>query len=140
MTGNDKSGTELEWKYCKMCLNDLETRVSEAERFRDLDGPKDYATVLRHSLAEHIDSDELSAVMSEVTLPTPCGTCGEPFVSEVHISDGLRVRSYCDECAEPDPLLALIYRRVSVDEILPEIVERNSQSDSTDSDRSGGGR
>ena len=119
---------ERELKRCKMCLDDPEKRVSEAERFCDLNGPEDYATVLRHALEEHIDSDELSEVMSEATLPTPCGDCGEPFVSEVHISDGLRVRSYCDECAESDPVLALMYRRVSVGEILPEITERNSRS------------
>jgi hypothetical protein len=121
-------GTEREWRRCKMCLNDPEKRVSEAERFGDLNGPEDYAGVLRHALEEHIDSDELSEVVTGVTLSTPCGDCGEPFVSEVHISDGLRVRSYCDECAESDPVLALMYRRVSVDEILPEITEANSRS------------
>jgi len=133
------SGTEREWKRCKMCINDPETRVSEAERFGNLNGPEDYADVLRHALEEHIDSDELSEVLSGVTLPTPCGDCGEPFVSEIHISDGLRVRSYCDECAESDPVLALMYRRVSVDEILPEVTERNNRSVATDSDSSGGG-
>jgi len=118
--------SERECKRCKMCLNDPEKRVSEAERFGDLNGPEDYAGVLRHALEEHIDSDELSEVVTAVTLPTPCGDCGEPFVSEVHISGGLRVRSYCDDCAESDSVLALIYRRVSVDEILPEITERES--------------
>jgi hypothetical protein len=111
-----------------MCLNDPEKRVSEAERFGDLNGPEDYADVLRHALEEHTDSDELSEVMAGVTLPTPCGDCGEPFASAAHISDGLRVRSYCDECAESDPVLSLIYRRVSVGEILPEITEQNSKS------------
>jgi len=122
-----------------MCLNDPEKRVSEAERFGDLNAPKDYAGVLRHALEEHTDSDELSEVISGVTLPTPCGDCRESFVSEVHISDGLRVRSYCDECAESDPVLALIYRSVSVDEILPEITERNSRSIEPDTDRPEGG-
>jgi hypothetical protein len=131
-----ESDIEREWKRCKMCLNDPEKRVSEAERFGDLNGPEDYAGVLRHALEEHIDSDELSEVMSGMTIPTPCGDCGEPFVSEVHISDGLRVRSYCDECAETDPVLALMFRRVSVDEILPEITERNSRYVDTDTDRS----
>jgi len=87
-----------------------------------------YADVLRHALEEHTDSDELSEVMAGVTLPTPCGDCSEPFVSAVHISDGLRVRSYCDECAGSDPVLSVIYRRVSVEEILPEITEQNSKS------------
>jgi len=103
MPSDHSAGKIGEWKRCKMCLNDPEKRVSEAERFCDLNGPEDYATVLRHALEEHIDSDELSEVMAGRTLPTPCGDCGEPFVSEVHISDGLRVRSYCDECAESDP-------------------------------------
>jgi len=128
--------TEREWKLCKMCLNDPEMRVTESERFGDLNGPEDYATVLRHALEEHTDSDELSEVMAGRTLPTPCGDCGEPFVSEVHISDGLRVRSYCDECAESDPVIALMYRRVSVDEILPKITRRNSQSGAPDTDHS----
>ena len=132
-------GTEREWKLCKMCLNDPEKRVSEAERFGGLNTPEDYAAVLRHALEEHTDSDELTEVMTGVTLPTPCGDCSEPFVSEVHISDGLRVRSYCDECAESDPVLELMYRRVSVDEILPEITERNSRSVDTETDRSAGG-
>lgn len=130
--------TEHDWKRCKMCLNDPDKRVSEAERFGDLNGPADYAAVLRHAIEEHIDSDELSDVITGVTLTTPCGDCGEPFISEVHISDGLRVRSFCDECADSDPVLALMYRRVSVDEILPEITEENSQSVDTETDRSGG--
>jgi hypothetical protein len=137
MTDATKSqnDTEREWKRCKMCLNDPEKRVNEAERFSDLNGPEDYATVLRHALEEHTDSDELSEVMTGVTLPTHCGDCGEPFVSKVHISDGLRVRSYCDECAESDPVLALMYRRVSLDEILPEITRRDSQSVEPDTDQ-----
>jgi hypothetical protein len=109
-----------------MCLNDPDKRISEAERFGGLDAPEDYATVLRHAIEEHIDSDELTDVISGVELPTPCGGCGEPFVSGVHISDGLRVRSYCDECGESDPVLTLIYRRVSVDEILPEVAGKTT--------------
>jgi hypothetical protein len=120
-----------------MCLNAPDKRVSEAERFGNLNGPEDYADVLRHALEEHSDSDELSDVLSEVTLPTPCGDCGEPFVSDVHISQGLRVRSYCDNCAESDPVLALIHRRVSVNEILPEITERNGRSVSTETQQEG---
>jgi hypothetical protein len=106
-----------------MCLDDSEKRVSDAERFGDLNGPEDYATVLRHALEEHTDSDEVSEVMADVTLPTPCDDCGRVFASEVTISDALRVRSYCDACAESDVVRALIYRRVSVDEIFPEITE-----------------
>jgi len=106
-----------------MCLNDPDKPASDAERFGDLDGPEDYATVLRHALEEHTDSDEISEVMAEVTLPTPCNDCGEVFASNVTISDALRVRSYCDACAESNIVRALIYRRVSVDEIFPEITE-----------------
>jgi len=117
-----------------MCLNDPDKPASDAQRFGDLDGPEDYATVLRHAFEEHTDSDEISEVMAEVTLPTPCTDCGEVFASEVTISDALRVRSYCDACAESNRVLALIYRRVSVDEIFPEITETRLPMEVSDAD------
>lgn len=128
------SNIDHDWKRCKMCLNDPNTRVSDAERFGDLNGPEDYAAVLRHAIEEHTDSDELADVIAGVTLTTLCGDCGEPFLTEVHISDGLRVRSFCNECADSDSVRTLIYRRVSVDEVLPEITAGNPRAEDTDTE------
>jgi hypothetical protein len=122
--------SKSEWpdfKRCKACIEDSEKRISESHRFGEMETAEDYADALRHYLNEHSNSDHLKAVFNGFKLTTTCADCGESFVSEVRVSDGLRVRSYCDECAEADiPVLAIVYRQVSVDEVLPKLSNQNT--------------
>lgn len=114
-----------EWpnfKRCKACIEDSDKRISEAHRFGEMETAEDYADALRHYLDEHTDSEHLKAVFDGFELTTACADCGEGFVTDVIVSDGLRVRSYCDECADADiPVLTLVYRQVGVDEVLPKL-------------------
>lgn len=119
---SENGGSTVDTYRCKACLDDPDLRVSEAERFR-LETAEDYADVLRHFLTEHPDSPELSEVLKDLQLTTPCSQCHEPFISPVHVSDhGLFVRSICDECADSD-VESLIFRKVDVHEVLPMITE-----------------